>query len=70
MNVKRDLKSLADKGLTIVKKLAGVNPQSKNVTQDLETLAERQGVFSINQFIKQTKVRQSVSYEQKVKNCN
>jgi hypothetical protein len=64
---KKRLKSLADKGLTIVKKLAGVNPQSKNVTQDLETLAERQGVFSINQFIKQTKVRQSVSYEQKVK---
>lgn len=64
---KKRLKSLADKGLTIVKKIAGVNPQSKNVTQDLETLAERQGVFSINQFIKQTKVRQSVSYEQKVK---
>ncbi len=64
---KKKLKSMADKGLTIVKKIAGVNPQSKNVTQDLETLAERQGVFSINQFIKQTKVRQSVSYEQKVK---
>ena len=64
---KKRLKSLADKGFTIVKKIAGVNPQSKNVLQDLETLAERQGVFSINQFIKQTKVRQSVSYEQKVK---
>ena len=64
---KKKLKSMADKGLTIVKKIAGVNPQSKNVMQDLETLAERQGVFSINQFIKQTKVRQSVSYEQKVK---
>lgn len=67
---KKRLKSMADKGLTIVKKIAGVNPQSKNVTQDLETLAERQGVFSINEFIKQTKVRQSVSYEQKVKIVN
>ena len=64
---KKRLKGLLDKGLNIVKKVSGVSPQSKNITQDLEAIAERQGVFSINQFIKQTKVRQSVTYEQKVK---
>ena len=64
---KKRLKGLLDKGLNIVKKISGVSPQSKNITQDLEAIAERQGVFSINQFIKQTKVRQSVTYEQKVK---
>lgn len=64
---KKRLKGLLDKGLNIVKKISEVSPQSKNITQDLEAIAERQGVFSINQFIKQTKVRQSVTYEQKVK---
>ena len=64
---KKRLKSLLDKGLNIVKKISGVNPQSKNITQDLETIAERQGIFSVNAFIKQTKTRPSVTYEQKVK---